>query len=220
MTTDAVPRDIPPSSGLRWARLDDDTDEEMARKGLRRVRTLVELRRRLPVTGAERAGVRAVTTRPFRPGGDDAGFLEVNNAAFAWHPEQGGWDADRLRRELSAEWVDTDGFLVHEDPGGTIDGFCWTRVHPPAPAAGSPPGDGASGAGGAGGALGEIWAIGTHPRAHGTGLGPALVLAGLDHLAALGVRTATLFTEEGNEPARRMYDRLGFGLHERRGGYA
>src|SRR5690625_4555905 len=32
-----------------------------------------------------------VRIAPFQPGEDNVAFLEVNNAAFATHPEQGGW---------------------------------------------------------------------------------------------------------------------------------
>lgn len=181
----------------------DGTDEAMAARGLRRARTLVQLRRPLPVEdGLRRAP--AITTRPFRPGLDDDGFLAVNNAAFWWHPEQGGWDHARLAAVLSEDWVDLDGFLVHDDPDGRVDGYCWTRVHP---AIGTDP------------ALGEISAIAATPSRHGTGLGSALVVAGLDHLHREGLAVGMLFAEEDNEPAHRMYERLGFSVHERRGGY-
>ena len=201
---------IPPSDTLTWAVLGDGTDEELAARGLERRRTIVQMRRPLPVEPELAALATHVTTRAFRPGHDDADFLEVNNAAFAWHPEQGGWDERRLRSQLRQEWVDLDGFRVHEGPDGRLDGYCWTRVHgadePLVAEAGDPP-------------LGEIFAIATHPFRHGTGLGTKLVLAGLDHLARQGLRIAILHTEEGNEPARAMYERLGFTLHERRGGY-
>jgi mycothiol synthase len=176
------------------------TDEEMAAIGLRRVRTLVELRRPLPLDPASRAGIAGIRTRPFDPGRDTDALLEVNNAAFDWHPEQGGWDRARLAEALAQRWVDPDGLLVHDGDDGVLDGFCWTRVHTDRQ-------------------LGEIWVIGAHPDRHGSGLGAALVAAGLDHLHERGLRTVTLFTEAENRPARRMYDRMGFALHETRGGY-
>jgi mycothiol synthase len=195
-----TPRGIPPAGTLRWEVLGPGTDAEMAAIGLRRVRTLVELRRPLPLDPASRAGIAEIRTRPFDPGRDTDALLEVNNAAFDWHPEQGGWDRARLAEALAQRWVDPDGLLVHDGDDGVLDGFCWTRVHTDRH-------------------LGEIWVIGAHPDRQRSGLGAALVAAGLDHLHDRGLRTVTLFTEAENRPARRMYDRMGFALHETRGGY-
>jgi mycothiol synthase len=201
---------IPPADRLRWAVLGPHTDEEMSAEGLHRVRTLVELRRTLPVEPELAAGLPTITTRAFRPGADEAGFLEVNNAAFWWHPEQGDWDRVRLGEELHLDWVHPSGILVHEGPDGRLDGFCWTRIHPADDLMVATEDDPD---------LGEIYAIAAHPNRHGTGLGSALVLAGLDHLHREGLGIAILYTEEANDAARSMYDRLGFHLHERRGGY-
>ena len=33
-------------------------------------------------------------------------WLKANNEAFSWHPEQGGWDIDRLHRGMEADWFD------------------------------------------------------------------------------------------------------------------
>lgn len=177
---------------------------------MQRVRTIVQLRRRLPLEAELVARCPAAETRPFQPGSDDAQLLSVNNSAFAWHPEQGGWSLARLRDELDQPWVDLPGLLVHEGADGRLDGFCWTRVHPgddpTMVASGDPP-------------LGEIYAIAADPSRHGTGLGTALVVAGLDHLSRQGLGVAMLYSEEGNAAARAMYDKLGFTVHERRGGF-
>lgn len=181
------------------------TDAQMASRGLVRVRTLHQLRRPLPVAPAVRGDVPAATVRPFRPGADDEAWLRVNNRAFHWHPEQGGWDRDRLAERLAEPWVDLAGFLVHDDERGQLDGFCWTKVHP---AAGADP------------AMGEIYVVAADPDRHGTGLGAALVLAGLDHLAAEGLGTAMLYVEADNDPALRLYRRLGFAVHHDDAAYA
>ncbi|MCZ7630430.1 MAG: GNAT family N-acetyltransferase [Microthrixaceae bacterium] len=192
-----------------------ECDARMADQGAQRVRTLVQLRRSLPSMTTHAGGIPEVQVRTFDPGHDVQGLLATNNAAFDWHPEQGRWDTERLERALAQHWVDPAGILVHdsEDPAlgdGHIDGFCWTRVHPAdepdIAAAGDP-------------ALGEIWVIATDPAVHGTRLGPAMVVAGLDHLAERGLRVANLFTEEDNRAALSMYARLGFTVHQRRGGY-
>ncbi len=212
---------IPPADSLEWCATEPPSvdlahcDSSMESRGLRRARTLVELRRSLPLGGSATAWIPEVTTRAFDPQRDATSLLTVNNAAFHWHPEQGGWDLERLASALAQHWVDPAGILVHDSPHPSgpddlIDGFCWTRVHPADEpevlAAGDP-------------ALGEIWVIATHPRVHGTRLGPAMVAAGLEHLAGRGLLTANLFTEADNHVALAMYDRLGFSVHQMRGGY-
>lgn len=175
----------------------------MAAQGLVRVRLLHQMRRPLPLEPSLRADIRAVEVRPFRPGDPDdvEGFLAVNNRAFHWHPEQGGWDEARLAEPMSQEWFDPEGFLVHDGPDGRIDGFCWTKVHPAGQSSPEDP------------PLGEIFVIAADPSRHGTGLGRALTVAGLDHLAARGLRTAMLYVEADNDAAVGLYEALGFGIH-------
>jgi mycothiol synthase len=163
------------------------SDELAATIGLHRGRELCQLRRPLPV------GQRStVDVRPFVPGQDEAAWLEVNNRAFAWHPEQGGWDLETLQNREQQPWFDPAGFLLHERDG-KLAGFCWTKVH----ADHDPP-------------LGEIYVVAVDPGFQGLGLGRAMVLAGLDHLAAKGLVTGMLYVDSDNESARRLYEDLGF----------
>ena len=170
--------------------------------GLAPTRELHQLRRPLPVPADDpgRDGAPPLRLRPFRPGQDEGAWLEVNNAAFASHPDQGALTEDDLARTLAEGWVDLDGFLVSDDPDapGSLVGFCWTRVHP---ATATDP------------ELGEIYAIGVAPAHHGRRLGATLVLAGLDHLAWVGTGTGMLYVEHDNAPAQRLYARLGFAPH-------
>lgn len=170
--------------------------------GLTPTRELHQLRRPLPVGDDEpgRTGVPALPLRPFRAGQDEQAWLRVNNAAFATHPDQGRQTLEDLERTLAEPWVDLTGFLVTDDPDapGELAGFCWTRVHP---ATDDDP------------VLGEIYVIGVAPAHHGKRLGATLVLAGLDHLAWVGVGTGMLYVEGDNEPAQKLYARLGFHPH-------
>lgn len=160
-------------------------------------RLLHQMRVPLPVPAEVIAATTDVAVRPFRPAVDDDGWLAVNNRAFRWHPDQGGWDRDRLTARLAEQWVHIDGFLVHDGPDG-IDGFCWTREHPSSAA--EP-------------AMGEIFVIATDPSSAGRGLGRSLTVAGLQHLTDRGLEVGMLYVEAINTPALRLYERLGFVVH-------
>ena len=203
-----------------------DTDDAGASAaGFERSRDLLQMRVPLPLDEVAR-WPDGISARRFLPGIDEADWLAVNNRAFGNHPEQGGWIATTLERRMSEPWFDPDGFLlawadgtVAGRPAG-LAGFNWTKIHPP------DPGDGDAGAGDSGGGysgdgysgdggLGEIFVIGVDPEHQGTGLGRALVLAGLESLAARGVRTGLLYVDGANAPAVGLYEALGFAVHRR-----
>jgi mycothiol synthase len=173
----------------------DGGEAAMARAGLRADRVLLQLRAPLPLAAEEGADARGVDVRPFDVGRDEAAWLEVNRRAFAGHPEQGVWTLEDLERREGEGWFDPGGFLLHE-VDGRLAAFCWTKVHREPP-------------------LGEIYVIGVDPDFQGRGLGRALTLAGLEHLATRGIPTAMLYVEATNTPALVLYRSLGFAEHHR-----
>lgn len=170
-----------------WSHGDHPAAAALAeRYGFERARELWVMRRdggapEQPVSGG-------VEIRSFRPG-DEAELLRVNAAAFAEHPEQGSMDAGNLRERMAEPWFDPEGLLLAVE-GERVLGFHWTKVHP--------------------GGSGEVYVVGVDPAAQGRGLGRALTLAGLHHLASRGVADVHLYVERANAPARALYEGLGF----------
>lgn len=163
------------------------TDAMAAACHLAQGRDLLQMRVPLPVPGPRRA----FPVRSFRVGEDDEAWLAVNNRAFANHPEQGGWTAATLAERKGEPWFEPAGLLLHERDG-RLAGSCWTKVHADV----EPP-------------LGEIYVIAVDPDFQGLGLGRSLVLAGLDHLAASGLRIGMLYVDADNRAAVGLYRSLG-----------
>ena len=59
-----------------------------------------------------------ITVRTFIPGRDEAGWLKLNNRAFASHPEQGRWAGADLDQREQEPWVDPAGGLPAGRGGG------------------------------------------------------------------------------------------------------
>ncbi|MEV7359909.1 mycothiol synthase [Kitasatospora sp. NPDC091276] len=172
------------------------------RYGAELVRELRQMRRSGP-QGEAVAIPEGVELRTFRPGEDDAEWLRLNALAFAHHPEQGSWTERDLAERLAEPWFDPAGFFL-ATRGGKVVGFHWTKVHP---ATATEP------------ALGEVYVVGVDPAEQGSGLGRALTAAGLRHLTGSdagerGVETVLLYVDADNPAAVRVYERLGFTIHE------
>lgn len=165
-----------------------------AELGLRPVRELIQMRRPLSAV-PEFAVPQGIAIRGYGGADDVAEVLRVNNAAFSWHPEQGGWNRSDVLDRAAESWFDPEGLLLAVDQSsGEVVGFHWTKVHP----------DG----------TGEVYVLGVDPAAQGRGLGRVLTLVGLHHLAGrlrhLEDPGVMLYVESDNRAAIRTYQGLGF----------
>lgn len=173
---------------------------------LRPVRRLLQMRR--PLGNVGEVGIPdGVRIRTYAGPGDDAELLRVNNAAFSWHPEQGGWTDSDIAERRGESWFDPDGlFLAFDHTGERLLGFHWTKVHADKPG------------------IGEVYVIGVDPAAQGTGLGRTLTAVGMawleQRLAAAVEPTVMLYVEADNTAAVRTYERLGFAVYSTDTAYA
>lgn len=181
--------------------------ETAAALGLVAVRELLQMRRSLrEVPVAPNAGQipPGASIRPYRGDADDAELLRVNNAAFDWHPEQGGWTEAELAERRAEAWFDPSGIFLAFDAADSsrLLGFHWTKIHP-----GKPGGE----------ALGEVYVVAVDPGAQGRGLGRALTDIGVaylaDRLAGVESPQVLLYVEADNAAARRTYEQAGFSVH-------
>jgi mycothiol synthase len=195
--------------------------------GLRRTRTLWQMRRSLYAALPEPRWPNGVRLRSFLPGLDDDEFVALNARAFVALPDQGSWTITDLHLRMAEPWFDPAGFLVAEEdsPDGSgprMVGFHWTKVHgadahhaghthdhahthdgeeahehAPDVAHGHEP-------------IGEVYVVAVDPEQHGRGLGRALTLAGLQHLRSRGLPDAMLYVDAVNTSAIALYESLGF----------
>ncbi|NUP29120.1 MAG: mycothiol synthase [Nocardia sp.] len=180
-----------------WAHGKLPAAEAVARRsGLAAVRELWQLRRALATPELPEVEVPAgIEVRTYAGPADDSELLRVNNAAFDWHPEQGGWSGSELAARRAESWFDPAGLFLAFDARQPqrLLGFHWTKVHydedPPA---------------------GEVYVVGIDPTAQGRGLGRLLTLIGLHHLRDAGLGEVLLYTEADNTAAVRTYRGLGF----------
>lgn len=166
--------------------------------GMKSVRELMQMRRPLNDL-PDLVEPEGAIVRTYAGPADDAELLRVNNAAFAWHPEQSGWTEADIAERRGEEWFDPEGlFLAFDRATGELLGFHWTKVHSDSPG------------------LGEVYVVGIDPAAQGRGLGRALTLIGVSHLAnrLSGDPDATvmLYVESDNGAALRTYENLGFSV--------
>jgi len=180
-----------------WAHGDRPAAKAVAaRLGLRTARELWQMRRSLATPQLPELVVPdGIVLRTYAGPADDAELLRVNNAAFDWHPEQGGWTERDIAVRRAESWFDPAGLFLATDTAAPdrVLGFHWTKVH----ADEQPP-------------VGEVYVVGIDPAAQGRGLGRLLTLAGLHHLRERGLGGVLLYTEADNTAAVNTYTKLGF----------
>lgn len=166
-------------------------NEVVLHLGFREERRLRQLRMGLPPAETPSTPP-GVTVEPFRVGADEQAWLQLNNRAFAGHPENGAWTLDILRDRIDQPWFDAAGFLMARSEGRLV-GFCWTKLHPED--------------------LGEIYIIAVDPGEQRRSLGRMLTLEGLWYLhRARGATAGMVYVDEDNTRALALYEKLGFHL--------
>ena len=184
-------------------RVEDPSDTLAARLGFGVQRELAFMVCPLSEPPPEPALPAGVELRPYRPDVDDDEFLRVNNTAFDGHPENGGWDTDDFVQRRKLDWFDADGLLMAWQ-GERLAGFHWTKWHShdseEVPA--HEP-------------VGEVYVLGVDPGVQGTGLGRALLRAGLRHLHGRGCRQSILYVDCASTGAVKLYESEGFVTHYR-----
>ncbi len=187
--TEAVVAGLPQGATAHVWATHPDHIAALEAAGYEHFRELRQMRRPLPVGPAPLlpAGMRLAA---FRPGRDEETWLAVHAAAFAAHPEGGGWNRAELERRLARPWFDPGDFLLAWD-GDDLAAFCWTKVHDAE--------------------VGEIYIIGVAPAHQGRHLGRIMTLAGLGHLHRdRGCAVGMLYVDADNEQAVKLYEHLGF----------
>lgn len=145
-------------------------------------------------------------------------WIEANNQAFSWHPEQGGWDTQRLHRVMEAEWFDPhDVIFLWDDAAEGVAkrpvqaGFHWTKWHGAAE-------DSAEAVGEV--YVGEVYVIGLASAYQGRGLSGHLLRLGIKQMVNKGATEVILYVEKDNESAVRVYEKSGFDIAENHVVYA
>jgi mycothiol synthase len=177
-------------------------------------RQLWQMRRSLRSRLPDAAVPAGYTLRTFVPGQDDEAWVDLNAAAFADHPEQGGWTLADLRHRMAEDWFDPAGFFLLVAGGdnsadaaghGDLAGFHWTKLHTHDTSSARSDGHGHGHE-----PIGEVYVVGVAPAHRGRHLGSALTVLGLRHLRSRGLAQAMLYVDSDNTAAVRTYQRLGF----------
>jgi mycothiol synthase len=173
-----------------WVRRAGESELAAARTaGFDVERRLGVLARDLDEEVGARATPDGVEVRSYRPDEDDEAVVAVLAAAYEG-TDEAGWDLARFRERRGWPWFRAEDLLVAELEDGRLGGIHWLKRR----------GDGA----------GEVYNLAVHPDAQGRGLGPVLLLAGLEHLRRVECHEVLLWVDLANDRAVRLYTSQGF----------
>jgi ribosomal protein S18 acetylase RimI-like enzyme len=109
--------------------------------------------------------------------------------------DETSWEA---RRRSYVETFDGGGFALVADDGDGLVGYAMVRIH-----------DGPDDSWALGGRYGEVWTLVVSERVRGRGIGSALLDAVDAELSGRGIEDLMIGVMEGNDAARRLYERRG-----------
>lgn len=153
-----------------------------------------EVSRRLSVLGRSVTDVDVVeprgdvTIRAFRMDDLD-GMLAVLLGAYEG-TEDSGWTSDEITRRRAYPWYRDEDLLVAATPDERIAGIHWTKRRSAD--------------------TGEVYNLAIAPWAQGSGLGRALLTAGMAHVHAWGGQQIVLWVDNSNRRAMQLYESIGF----------
>lgn len=134
--------------------------------------------------------------RSFRPGQDEAAFVQVFNTAFEGH-----WDFTPVTEAEVAQWnkrmsFNPRGCFLLFD-GDRLIGFMTVLYNPDEAAQ-------------TGEAVARIFEMGVLPAYRSQGLGYEMLKQAIRYAAERGMKAVDLVTDAENEAAKKLYDKVGF----------
>lgn len=164
-------------------------------------------------------------------------WIAANNQAFSWHPEQGGWDRDRLHRSMEAEWFDPQDVIFLWDVGAAGAGAAGSSAGAAGASAGEADAPDAAvdkrpvlagfhwtkwhgAAEDSAKVVGEVYVIALASAYQGRGLSGHLLRLGIKQMVNKGATEVILYVEKDNESAVRVYEKSGFDVAENHVVYA
>ncbi len=121
-------------------------------------------------------------------------WLAFNNAVFAHHPDQGGWQLKDLENRMSEPWFDPAGFFLAIE-NSKIIACCWTKIHEDLVTQGP---------------IGELYVVGVSPNSSGKGLAKALSIIAMNYFISKNLKQAMLYVDADNVAGVALYSHMGF----------